>query len=336
MGLSRIGRKDDYEFGGDVFDVRGWTVRTRADDEKAGTVEALLVDASGEIRYLDVDLGFMKKHVLLPLAYARADREEELVWVDGLTHQAFEDLPELAHDVSLLTADYEDRLTARYAEAARREARASVDEPPPTPSGPPALERLSDLKEYRIRGEDDPRGWKVVGGDGGRIGTVEELLIDTRSLHARYAVVSVDEKKLDLERIDRRVLLPLDRVELDRPDRRVVAGGLFGDDVAAYPVYGGLPLAAEAERELALKWARDASTAPKPSPSPSRDAKVHDRRRNVSGAREVADRFFGREPRATRATRVGEGEEVVVEGTNEEVRIRQDGDDVVVERHRND
>src|SRR5688572_3050860 len=49
---------------------------------------------------------------------------------------------------------------------------------------------ISDLSNYKVEeGDIDPRGWTVVGNDGNRIGTVEDLIVDTRAMKVRYLVV---------------------------------------------------------------------------------------------------------------------------------------------------
>ena len=56
---------------------------------------------------------------------------------------------------------------------------------------------LRRLHNYRIAESDpDVRGWEVIGAEGQRIGEVDDLLVDTKALKARYLEVA-----LDLERI---------------------------------------------------------------------------------------------------------------------------------------
>jgi hypothetical protein len=109
------------------------------------------------------------------------------------------------------------------------------------------METLED--EYEVAGVD-PRGWDVVTADGQTVGEVKELLMDPGAMKARFLDVSVDEKKLDLERVDRHILLPAERVRLERNKKRVVVGGLLAGDVARYPQYGGLPVQSRSAREL--------------------------------------------------------------------------------------
>jgi uncharacterized protein (TIGR02271 family) len=66
-----------------------------AGPEKIGSVEDLLVDDTGKIRYLVVNTGFwiMGKQVLLPIGRARIDNQSQRIAVDGLTRTQVEALP---------------------------------------------------------------------------------------------------------------------------------------------------------------------------------------------------------------------------------------------------
>lgn len=248
MALRPISRIDGYSFPEEAWDVRGWTVRTEAGEEKVGRVDDMLLDRDGELRYLDVDLGLMKKHVLVPLDRAHADREAKTIWIEGLGKDRLEAAPEYALEPEALDESYERRLGAYYGEVPEsvertgtREAATGAD----SARGDTALDlrRMGHLEaDYRIAG-DDPRGWKVVTGEGHHVGKVSELLVAPGEMKARFLDVAVDEKELDLEPVDRHVLLPTERVRLDRASKKVVVSGLFAHDLADYPQYNGLPVA---------------------------------------------------------------------------------------------
>lgn len=52
---------------------------------------------------------------------------------------------------------------------------------------------LRNLKGYRVtEGDPDIRGWEVVGGDGLRIGEVNDLLVDTAAGKVRYLDIQLD------------------------------------------------------------------------------------------------------------------------------------------------
>lgn len=249
MALRPLSRVESFEFPEHTWDVRGWTVRTEAGDEKVGRVDEMLLDHSGTLRYLDVDLGFLKKHVLVPLDHAHADRERETVWIEGLGKEGLEKVPEYRVDPEALGEDYERRLDALYGgTAASRHTR--VVAPEEDPDAELSLRRMGDLEEdYRVASED-PRGWKVITAEGDTVGEVVELLMEPAAMKARFLDVAIREKKLDLEPVDRHILLPADRVRLDRSGKKVLVSGLLAQDMGDYPQYGGLPVTRRWTREL--------------------------------------------------------------------------------------
>jgi sporulation protein YlmC with PRC-barrel domain len=102
---------DDFKVAEGEPDVRGWEV-VSADGRKIGEVDELLVDTSAmKVRYLDVDLndeliaGDPDRHVLVPIGYARLERERDCVVVDNLNASDLQALPAYGH--SPLTRDFE-------------------------------------------------------------------------------------------------------------------------------------------------------------------------------------------------------------------------------------
>jgi hypothetical protein len=256
MPLRPISRVDGYTFPAEGWDVRGWTVRTEVGDEKVGKVEDMLLDGSGTLRYLEVDLGFLKKHVLVPLDRAHADLETETVHIEAFSKDQLEAVPEYALEPESLDEGYERRLAAVYGVRPDPAVSTRGLEPAPNDEGALDLSRMKSLeKDYQVAG-DDPRGWSVVTADGQTVGEVAELLMDPSAMKARFLDVSVDEKKLDLERVDRHILLPAERVRLERGKKRVVVGGLLAADLARYPQYGGLPLRERSAWELSAFFDR--------------------------------------------------------------------------------
>lgn len=261
MALRPISRMDGFEFPTGSWDVRGWTVRTASDDKKVGRVDDMLLGSDGQLRYLDADLGFMKKHVLVPLDRARADREQEVVWVEGISKQRLEEAPEYVMEPETLDESYERRLHTyfggaapegavppRYGEEQPRARAGSVE--PEDVSQHLELRRMAEMENDYDVGGDDPRGWKVVTGDGTTVGRVAELLVAPAEMKARFLDVSVDEDALKLEPVDRHVLLPSERVRLDHSSKKVVVAGLLAPDLADYPQYGGLPLTRGHARDI--------------------------------------------------------------------------------------
>ena len=296
MALRPISRTGDFAFPEEAWDVRGWTVRTRPDDEKVGKVEDMLLDASGTLRYLDVDMGFLKKHVLVPLDHAWADRDDKVVWIETLTKERLHEVPEYALDPESLDEGYERRLDSLYG-GTTASAHRDLVAPDDDDEADLGLRRLGAIEdEYQVAG-DDPRKWHVLTGDGREVGRVAELLVDPGSMKARYMDVALDERELELEPVDRHVLLPADHVRLDRKKKRVIVAGLLAHDFADYPQYGGLPFLRRHAREVNGFFQR-AGTEPR------------DRNEGRNGTREPTDdwrvhtlrSFYGTRPRARRET----------------------------------
>lgn len=364
MTLVPLSRRTEARLSEDAYDVRGWEVRTEADDGKVGKVDDIVVDREGAPRLLDVDFGTFKKHILVPLEWARADRENETVWVERLDRDRLQEIPEYDREGDTLSVDYVARLKEQYDHISGR-ARASEVE-----RSRGDLARMGDLGEYRVsKTSADPRGWTVVAGDGGKVGEVVELIVDTASMKARYLDVRVDEKKLELEPLDRHVLIPVDRARLEGKDKRVRVDRLFAEDVGRYPVYRGLPLDQNAEREIedafwtrrdegGGRWSRTRSGFFRGSPDRggSRTAPRAERvevgaekgelrvpeqrphgRAETDAERQVDVEPVQGEPRGDReshrTTTVGDGEETRVKTDSGEVRIRVTGDDIIVEKH---
>jgi photosynthetic reaction center H subunit len=100
-----------------AVDATGWEVRTRPDNEKVGKVREVLVEDSGTVRYLDVDLGLFSKRVLVPLGRATPDSGDEIVWVDGFDKDGFKEIPAYDGDLAKLNADYHAGLQRDYSAA---------------------------------------------------------------------------------------------------------------------------------------------------------------------------------------------------------------------------
>ncbi|MGC1306397.1 MAG: DUF2382 domain-containing protein [Phormidesmis sp.] len=87
-------------------------------DDKVGSIEdGLFDDGTGQFRYLIVDTGvwIFGKKVLLPIGKARFDNSERRVYVDGLTKEQVENLPE--YDGSqTVDYDYEENVRGVYRE----------------------------------------------------------------------------------------------------------------------------------------------------------------------------------------------------------------------------
>jgi hypothetical protein len=91
---------------------------------------------------------------------------------------------------------------------------------------------LDELKGYELaRGEPDVRGWDVVARDGGRIGEVDELLVDEAAREVRFLDVTVDEELGGDPDRTGRVIIPIASARLEEADDQVVIDGLTSADI---------------------------------------------------------------------------------------------------------
>jgi photosynthetic reaction center H subunit len=109
---------DDFDVAEGDPDVRGWDV-IAADGRKIGEVDDLLVDTTAmKVRYLDVEADdeLMEadddRHFLIPIGYARLDRDNDHVVVDGLQASEVASLPPYTH--TPITRDYESSIRSRF------------------------------------------------------------------------------------------------------------------------------------------------------------------------------------------------------------------------------
>jgi sporulation protein YlmC with PRC-barrel domain len=217
-------------------DLAGWEVVDRT-GEKIGSVADLLIGRDGRVRFVDLEHGFPRKHLLLP--------QNELEWGDDKfvvgrwTRDQIRSLPPYEPQRPLHGEVLEELERAfPWLYTARGE---------PEPTKPPAETRivpLSDAKEFKL-GSDAPnlRGWNVFGSDGERLGTATQLLVDPAALKARY----LDVKLLDdlfLLKDERHVLVPLERVELKERGNDAWVQGLTARQAARAPAYVGGPVPA--------------------------------------------------------------------------------------------
>lgn len=95
MSLHKIRDFDpDYRDHFEDQNVIGYDLYAGAD--KAGSVDDLLVDDAGKIRYLVINTGFwvLGKQLLLPIGRAHIDGQSRRVNADGLTREQVETLPQ--------------------------------------------------------------------------------------------------------------------------------------------------------------------------------------------------------------------------------------------------
>lgn len=104
MALHKIKDFDpDYKMHFDDYDFKGLDLYTGND--KIGSVDDVLVDDEGQLRYLVINTGvwLLGKKVLFPIGRARIDYERDRVYADNLTKAQVEALPEFTNNT---TVDY--------------------------------------------------------------------------------------------------------------------------------------------------------------------------------------------------------------------------------------
>lgn len=220
----------------------GWEV-VDASGAKAGTVADLLIDGSGRVRFVDVEFGFPRKHVLIP--QERLQWGERRLVIDAWAKEGFGGLPPYDPSRALDRGLLEEmrRVFPAVYDPEADDWRAPV-------TGELRIVPLSEAKDFRLeKGAPDLRGWNVFGADGDRLGVVSQLLVDRGALTVRYLDVDVHEDLFRL-RDDRHVLLPLERVDLRERGKDVWVERLPTATLALLPAYTGGPVGPSLERAV--------------------------------------------------------------------------------------
>jgi photosynthetic reaction center H subunit len=257
MALHRISDRDEHAGGAGAVNARGWDVRTRVDDEDVGKVKDVLVEDTGEARYLDVDLGVFQKRVLVPVERVTTDTTEEVVWVDGFDKDGFERIPEYDGDVAKLNADYREGLLSDFSAAASTgasyqagtthtgrdrdddAAERAEDIRNASPSGDSQLARVGELSDYEVADHHpDIRGWDVVASDDRKIGDVKDLIADTGAMKVRYLDIELDSD-YRLSDDESRVLVPIEHVRLNEDDDVVRLDAVASHQARDIPTHQG-------------------------------------------------------------------------------------------------
>ena len=109
---------DDFKVASGDPDIRGWKVKG-SDGRTIGKVDNLLIDtAAMKVRYLDVDVDDDlldtddDRHVLIPVGYARLDRDDDDIYVDAIESTVIAGLPAYTH--GRVTRDYETQLRTAF------------------------------------------------------------------------------------------------------------------------------------------------------------------------------------------------------------------------------
>lgn len=100
------------------------------------------------------------------------------------------------------------------------------------------IDRLSNLRDFEVaRDSPDVRGWGVVTSTDDNVGQVDDLIVDTRQMTARFLLVDLAGTAPAAAREERQVLVPVSRAEVDHSRRQVK---LDVASAAALPPFRGL------------------------------------------------------------------------------------------------
>jgi uncharacterized protein (TIGR02271 family) len=102
-------------FGGN--DIKSLDLYTES-EIKIGSVADVLVDDDGKFRYLAINVMYdsVGKTILLPIGLSRIDYNRDRVYVDGLSKEQVEHLPEYREDITA-DYDYEEKVRQAYRSA---------------------------------------------------------------------------------------------------------------------------------------------------------------------------------------------------------------------------
>ena len=122
------------------------------------------------------------------------------------------------------------------------------------------LQELDHSNFEIVKGEPDIRGWDVRYKNGEKIGSVEELILDTKAKKIRYMVVDLDENELRLEH--RKVLIPIGFAELDKSTDDVLIPNVSMDQLCRLPDYSRNSLLPDTERKISSIFGRKVKADP--------------------------------------------------------------------------
>ena len=122
------------------------------------------------------------------------------------------------------------------------------------------LQELDHSNFEIVKGEPDIRGWDVRYKNGEKIGSVEELILDTKAKKIRYMVVDLDENELRLEH--RKIFIPIGFAELDNQHDDVLIPNVSIDQLCRLPDYKRNSLTQELERSIASVFGRKVNVEP--------------------------------------------------------------------------
>lgn len=249
----------------DLAGLRTTDVEDRPVGELFGSLSE---EASGLIRYLDVDLEGANKHVLVPIGHARVETEgvQPRIRLRAATFEDLLSVPEYDPGAQLLDAAFQERVMSAYGQLFYGEryyahpsfdhsALYAGDSPVVTRSGEdgqpgawPETDETHPVQPLslwggRLAGRDPDIVGRAVDDAGGEaVGEVSDLMVEVSARRVRYAVVTLVE-------LARGTVLPLGYLQAAPEGDRLVTPALSGEDIRLLPPYDG-PLTREAENRI--------------------------------------------------------------------------------------
>jgi uncharacterized protein (TIGR02271 family) len=258
MALHKIKDFDpDYRNHFDDYDVKGLDLY--AGGEKIGSVDDILVDDEGQLRYLIINTGIwiLGKKVLFPIGRARIDHGDKRVYADTLTKAQVEALPEFTDDMTV-DYDHEEQVRGVYrsstqnkqqdAPAAYGVGYAGADSAPDTLNTAPILDLEAGYAGYdrdTYTYDKEPDLYALNDQNHPNLKLYEERLVTSKSRQKTGdAVIS---KRVETETARASVSVDKERVVIERvpvSSEAVVTPGeanFQGGEVSRMEVYEEVP-----------------------------------------------------------------------------------------------
>jgi hypothetical protein len=244
-----------------VPDLRGVPVEDASGISVGALFGALAEADTGLVRYVDLELTTLNRHVLVPIGHARVrevEHEGARIRLRAAMLEELEQIPPFAAEVDHVDDPFERALLEAYGRTFHGEryyAHPAYDHDGiyvgdhPVVAGSDstsdsALARLSYLSGWRVAdGESDIRGWPLrLPGDAAL--SVRDLIVEPQAERVRYVVVELPDESARL--------LPVGYVQIDADGHSVTAPGFTLEDVQDLPTYAGGGVSRDLEERIGI------------------------------------------------------------------------------------